>query len=628
MTSPNPSRDGRRRGKGPRIPQPPTSWRDRFRALQYVPLLLKMVYRTHPSYTITILAFRLVQALVPVSLLWVGKLIIEAVEVYYRAGQQVDWPYLWTLVAIELAIAVVGDALSRGSNLVEGLLSELFNNDVSIRIMEHAAKLDVAQFEDPDTYDQLERARQQTYSGIGFLHQILGLLQSVITLLSLITALVIYVPWLIVLLVVTVLPAFFGETHFATLGYLLRHRWTQSRRMLDYLRYVAATDTSAKEVKLFGLSKYLVRRYRESAEQFLLENKKLAVRRTTVGLLLATIGSLGLYGGYAVIIYYTIVGHQTPAGVFTIGVLTFLMGSFRQSRGLIQQVLLSLSQIYSQSLYIRDLFLFFDIEPRVFSKPEAIAVPKVLSRGFVFEGVSFKYPGADAYAVRNLDFELRPSESVALVGENGAGKTTIVKLLTRLYDPDEGRILLDGVDLRDYDLDELRANVGVIFQDFIRYSFLLKENIGIGQIDQMADIDRIKTAAERSLADTVAASLQDGFEQQLGRRFAGGVDLSGGEWQKVALARAYMREAQVLVLDEPTASLDARSEYEAFQRFAELTKGKMAVLISHRFSTVRMADRILVLKDGGVIEQGTHEELLKQRGLYAELFNLQAVGYK
>lgn len=304
------------------------------------------------------------------------------------------------------------------------------------------------------------------------------------------------------------------------------------------------------------------------------------------------------------------------------------MGSFRQSRGLIQQLLLTLSQIYSQSLYIRDLFLFFDIEPRVFSKPDAIAVPKVLSRGFVFEGVGFKYPGADTYAVRNVDFELRPSESVALVGENGAGKTTIVKLLTRLYDPDEGRILLDGVDLRDYNLDELRANAGVIFQDFIRYSFLFKENIGIGQIDQIADIDRIKTAAARSLADTVANSLQDGFEQQLGRRFAGGVDLSGGEWQKVALARAYMREAQVLVLDEPTASLDARSEYEAFQRFAELTRGKIAVLISHRFSTVRMADRILVLKDGGILERGTHEQLLQQRGLYAELFNLQAVGYK
>jgi ATP-binding cassette subfamily B protein len=587
-----------------------------------------MVYRTQPAYIVSILVFRLIQALVPVSLLWIGKLIIEAVELYYRSGQPVDWPHLWTLVAIELGIAVAADAISRGTNLAEGLLGELFNNQVSVQIMEHAAKLDVAQFEDPDTYDQLERARQQTYNGIGFLHQILGLLQSIITLLSLVTALVIYVPWLIALLVVTVLPAFFGETHFATLGYLLRHRWTQSRRMLDYLKYIAANDASAKEVKLFGLSPYLVGRYRESAEQFLLENKRLAVKRTAVGILLATVGSLGLYGGYAVIIYYTIIGHQTPAGVFTIGVLTFLMGSFRQSRGLIQQVLLTLSQIYGQSLYIRDLFLFFEIQPRVYSKPDAAAVPKPIAHGFVFDGVSFKYPGSNVFAVRDLHFELHPNESVALVGENGAGKTTIVKLLTRLYDPDEGRVLLDGVDLREYALDELRANVGVIFQDFIRYSFLFKENIGVGQVDQIGDMDRVRSAAARSLADTVAGSLEDGFDQQLGRRFKGGIDLSGGEWQKVALARAYMREAQMLILDEPTASLDARSEYEAFQRFAELTRGRLTVLISHRFSTVRMADRILVLQKGRLLEQGTHQELLEGRGLYAELFNFQADGYR
>lgn len=587
-----------------------------------------MVYETHPRYTISVLCFRLIQGLVPVALLWVGKLIIEAIELYYRGGQPVDWSYLWTLVAIELGIAIASDAMSRGSNLVQGLLGELFNNHVSIRIMEHAAWLDVSQFEDPDTYDRLERARRQTGTGPGFLRQILGLGQSAITLVSLIAALTIYVPWLVLLLVLTILPAFFSETHFSALGYRLRHQWTQSRRMLDYLRYVAANDWSAKEVKLFGLSPYLVDRYKENADGFIRENKKLAVRHTLVATIIGAVGSLGLYGGYGVIIYFTVIGRQTPAGVFTIGVLTFLMGSFRQARGLIQQVLLTLSGIYSQSLYLRDLFSFFEIEPSIRSKPDALPIPQPLRRGFTFEDVSFKYPGSDEYAVRHLTFELHRGRSVALVGENGAGKTTLVKLLTRLYDPDEGRVLLDGVDLRDYDLDDLRANIGVIFQDFLRYEFLLRENIGVGQVDRMGDFERIRTAAEQGLADTVAAQLEDGFDQQLGRRFEGGVQLSGGEWQKVALARAYVRQAQVLILDEPTAALDARAEYEVFRRFTELTKERLAVLISHRFSTVRMAGRILVLEKGELTEDGTHAELVSKAGLYAELFNLQAEGYR
>ena len=588
-----------------------------------------MVYQAHRGFTVATLFFRLFRALAPVTLLWIGKLIIEAVELYYRGGQPVDWSYLWTLVAIELVVAVSTEVFSRGSGLMEGLLGEHFRNEVSVRIMVHAATLDVAQFEDPDIYDQLERARQQTHKGIGFLVQMLGLVQSLITVLSMVAGLVIFVPWLIVLLGIAVLPAFFGETHFAALGYSLRHRWTQSRRMLDYLRYIAANDTAAKEVRLFGLSPYLIGRYREHADGFLLEAQKLAIRRNLVAALLAIVGSLGLYGGYAVVIYYTIVGHVSPSGeVFTIGALTFLMGSLRQSRSLLQGMLLSLSGIYEQSLYIRDLFLFLDIRPQIRSKPDALPVPKRIVDGFLLEGVGYKYPGSDTYAVRNVDLVLRPGDSIALVGENGAGKTTLVKLLSRLYDPDEGRILLDGVDLREYDLDDLHRNIGVIFQDFLRYSFLFKENIGVGLIDRMNDDERVRAAAVNSLADEVADTLAGGFDQQLGRRFDGGVDLSGGEWQKLALGRAYMRDAQVLILDEPTASLDARAEYEVFQRFTELTRGRMALLISHRFSTVRMANRILVLDNGEVIESGTHAELVSQRGLYAELFNLQAEGYR
>ncbi|MEE2898279.1 MAG: ABC transporter ATP-binding protein [Gemmatimonadota bacterium] len=607
----------------------PSSWGERFKALNTVPPLLKMVYKSHRGFMVGTLALRLLSAVAPVAMLWIGKLIIEAVELYYRGGQPVDWSYLWTLVVIELVIATGAEIISRASNLMEGLLGEHFRNEVSVRLMVHSATLDVAQFEDADIYDQLERARQQTHKGIGFLRQLLGLVQSIITVLLLVAGFALFVPWLIVLLAASVVPAFFGETHFAALGYALQHRWTESRRLLSYLLYLAANDTAAKEVRLFGLSPYLVGRYREHADGFLLEGQSLAIKRNAVAALLTIIGSTALYGGYGVIIYYTIVGRVSPSGgLFTIGTLTFLMGSLRQSRGLLQGILLSLAGIYEQSLYIRDLFRFLDIEPQVRSKPDALPVPKPISAGFVLEGVSYKYPGSDTYALRDLEFALRPGESVALVGENGAGKTTLVKLLGRLYDPDEGRILLDGVDLRDYDLDDLHRNIGVIFQDFIRYSFLFKENIGAGLIERMDDDDRIRAAAINSLADEVAVDLPGGFDQQLGRRFDGGVDLSGGEWQKLALGRAYMRDAQVLILDEPTAALDARAEYDVFRRFTDLRRGRMAVLISHRFSTVRMADRILVLEAGEVVESGTHDALLAQPGVYAELFNLQAEGYR
>jgi ATP-binding cassette, subfamily B, bacterial len=321
-------------------------------------------------------------------------------------------------------------------------------------------------------------------------------------------------------------------------------------------------------------------------------------------------------------------GHRGPAGVFTIGVLTFLVGSFRQSRDLIQRVLLSLTQVFEQSLYLDDLFSFLALSPRIRASAGARPVPVPIRDGFVFKDVGFRYPGADGWAVRHLDFTLRPGERIALVGENGAGKTTLAKLLVRLYDPSEGRILLDGVDLRDYDVDSVRRNVGVIFQDFVRYDLVLRENIAVGNIERREDEPRIFGAAERSLADTVAGRLKGRYDQMLGRRFDGGVELSGGEWQKVALARAYMRDAQLLILDEPTAALDARAEYQVFLRFSELTAGKMAVLISHRFSTVRMADRILVLRGGELAEGGTHEELVARGGLYAELFQLQAAGYR
>jgi ATP-binding cassette subfamily B protein len=601
------------------------SWGERLAALKYVPPLVRLVFQTHRGYTAAILALRALRSLIPVAVLWVGKLIIDAVIAAVgvaQAGGTPDWWHLTTLVGLELGIAVAGEGLARLSSLLESLLGDLFANRLSVRLMEHAATLDLAQFEDAETYDHLERARRQTIGRIGLFTLLLATAQDLITLVSLAGVLLVQLPWLLLLLTVAVLPAFLGEAHFASLGYSLLFQWTPERRLLDYLRYMGASDESAKEVKLFGLSPFLVGRYATLSDTFYQENKKLAVRRNIVSTLLVTLGTLGYYGAYGVIIYRTVLG------AFTIGTLTFLAGSFRQSRDLIQRILLALSQIYEQSLYLSDLFTFFDVQPSVVSKPGARPAPRPIGEGFRFERVGFRYPGSNRWAVRGLTFDFKPLERIALVGENGAGKTTLVKLLARLYDPDEGRILLDGVDLRDYDLNSLRQNIGIIFQDFVRYDFVLRENIGISQIGALNDEERIQEAARRSRADSVAERLKEGYGQMLGRRFDGGVELSGGEWQKVALGRAYMRDAQVLILDEPTAALDARAEYEVFVRFAELTKGRMAVLISHRFSTVRMADRILVLQDGHLADDGTHDELVARGGLYAELFSLQAAGYR
>ena len=590
-----------------------------------------MVWETEPRYVVGILVLRVARALIPLAVLWVGKLIVDEVVRAIGvagAGEPAPWLRLAELLALELGIALVGEGLSRLSALLESLLGDLFANRTSVELMRHAARLDLEQFEDAEIYDRLERARRQTVNRIGLFTLLLATLQDLITLVTLSVALAVYVPWLLVLLVVAVLPSLLGETHFASLGYSLLYSWTPERRQLDYLRYIAASDVSAKELKMFGLSDFLVGRYDRLSREFYEANKALSVRRSLVSSLLAAVGTLGYYAAYAVIIYLTVVGHRSPGGVFTIGVLTFLAGSFRQSRDLIQRVLLSLAQIFEQSLYLDDLFSFLALEPRIRPTAGARPVPHPIRQGFTFEGVGFRYPGAEHWAVRGLDFTLAPGERLALVGENGAGKTTLVKLLARLYEPTEGRILLDGIDLREYDLESLRRNVGVIFQDFVRYDFLLRENIAVGNIGGLEDEPRIQSAAARSLADTVAARLPGRYGQMLGRRFEGGVDLSGGEWQKVALARAYMREAQLLILDEPTAALDARAEYEVFLRFSELTQGRMAVLISHRFSTVRMADRIVVLRGGELVEHGTHEELLALGGLYSELFQLQAAGYR
>ncbi len=596
--------------------------------MRHLPRLLKLVWKTQPRYAVGVVLVRMAGALVPLGLLWIGKLIIdEVVAAVSRTNGDPDWRRLAALLGTELGIALAGTVLSRAGGLLESLLGYRFANETSVRLMRHAAALDLEQLENSEVYDRLERARRQTIGRLSLFSLLLSTMQSMITLVTITVAVAVYVPWLLVLLAVAVLPSFLGETHFASLGYSLLYSWTPERRQLDYLRYIGASDISAKELKLFGLSDFVVGRYDTLSWQFYEANRKLSVRRGVVSVALNSIGTLGYYAAYAWIIYLAVIRWESPAGVITIGTLTFLAASFRQGRDLLQQVLMSVAQVYEQSLYLDDLFGFFELQPRMQPPANPLPVPVPITQGFVFENVGFKYQNSDRWAVRGLSFQLRQGERLALVGENGAGKTTLAKLLVRLYDPTEGRILLDGVDLREYDIESLRANAGVIFQDFVRYDFLLRENIAVGDIAQAENQAAIETAAGQSLADSVAERV-GGYERMLGKRFEGGADLSGGEWQKVALARAYLREAQLLVLDEPTAALDARAEYEVFLRFSELTKGKMALLISHRFSTVRMADRILVLRAGELIEEGTHEQLVAGGGLYADLFQLQAAGYR
>lgn len=666
------------------------TWRERVAALRYIPPLIKLVWQTHRGYSSAMILLRLARAFIPVLTLWVGKLIIDAIiaaqEVGIGAGLFVEPQLrrLWQLVLLEIGIVVAGDLLARASALVESLLSDLFSNLTSVRLMEHAATLDLYQFENPEFYDVLERARRQTTGRIGLIAKLLSLAQDSLTLLSLGAALFVYNPWLLLLLFVAVLPSFLGATHFAALEYSLLYRWTPERRWLDYLRFLGASDRTAKEVQMFGLASWLVERYRDLSRRFYEVNRRLSIRKGVVSGALGVVGTLGYYAAYALIVV------RAVAGLISLGTLTFLAGSFARSRDLIERLLLGASDIYSQGLYLKDLFDFFEMRPTILSPTNAPVVPNPVREGFVFENVGFRYPESERWAVRNVNFALRPGERVALVGENGAGKTTITKLMAQLYDPTEGRILLDGRDIREYDVASLRQSISVIFQDFVRYDLAFDANIGVGEIDRVEDylmeadqlassaedqptrhffkrngngngahkvavraasIDGLNAsrnanehladgraadvpppiiaAAEKSLASGLLPRLPGGYRQMLGRRFDGGVDLSGGEWQKIALARSYMRDAQLLILDEPTAALDARAEYDVFTRFSELVRGRMAILISHRFSTVRMADRIIVLAGGRVVEDGTHEQLVaRPAGVYAELFRLQAAGYK
>jgi ATP-binding cassette, subfamily B, bacterial len=602
-----------------------SAWGDRVRALRNLPPLLRILWNSGPIVVTWGVVLRVIVAFAPLGIAAVAAWIVNGVQ-GRMMGQELR-PYFWWMVALEVILAVTMAALLRVIDYLDTVLADRYTHYVSIRVMDQASKLDLTTYEDPVFYDRLERARVQATDRLAMIQQMGRLLQQSVTTLAFTGVLLQSSPWLLLLMAAGVFPSFLGETHYAFLGYAKNFRQTPAKRQMDYLRQVAASREGAKELKLFGLSGFLTGRFRQISQRICEENVALSRSKLFWGGSLALVGTLGYYGSYAFVIW------RALHGAYNIGIFTFLTTAILQASSNLQQAFSTASGIADQALFLTDLIAFFEMKPTLGSKPDALPAPRPVRAGFEFRNVSFRYPGSERYVLRDFNLIFAPGERIALIGENGQGKTTIVKLITRLYDVTEGQILLDGVDLRDYSIEDLHREIGVIFQDFMRYEMTARENIVVGRVDGNGSVESIglagiEEAARKSQALQVIRKLPERYDQMLGRRFEGGVDLSTGEWQRMALARAYLREAQLLILDEPTAALDAKSELQVFERFAELTTGKMALLISHRFSTVRMADRIVVLEGGKLVEEGTHAQLLASGGRYATMFEMQAASYR
>ncbi|MFC0514085.1 ABC transporter ATP-binding protein [Mucilaginibacter angelicae] len=595
--------------------------RDRLVAYRNLPKFFSLVWKVSPRLTSYNILIRIMQAIIPLGLLNVSKYIIdEAIAITHNRALPYD--YLWKLIAIEFILILLLIILGKVTSLIDELLGERLTNDTTNMIMQHAAKLDLVQFENSQFYDKLERARQQTTGRAILLTHLFSQVQDLITIISYIVVLVTFNPWIIVILLSVTLPSLLGEFYFNNKNYTLLRSQTQARRELDYLSLVASSDVAAKEVRLFDLSGFFINRFKNISRDLYNAKRKFGVKRLIISSLISIPGIVGFY-----LVFFYIV-QQVLHGSLTIGGLTLLLGTIRQLGGLVQSSAKRFNAVAQGAIYLTDYFDFFNIMPTITIPNNPRPFPDPIISGFTFEDVGFKYTNSEKWANRHLNFTLRPGEKLALVGENGAGKTTLVKLLVRLYDPTEGRITLDGYDLKEYNIDDIRKQMGIIFQDFIKYQMSASVNIAVGDISEIDREDLITDAAMQSLAHPIIDRMPNKYQQMLGTHFDTGFELSGGEWQKVALARAYMRNSQIVILDEPTAALDARSEYEVFKRFSDITEKKTAVLISHRFSTVRMADRIIVLDKGEILEIGSHEELLQKGHRYAELFELQAAGYK
>jgi len=597
-----------------------TSLKKSFSALIYIPRFFKEIWNTNKTLFLSSAFCRLIGAVLPVIILWIGKIIID--EIILQTKLEItDLTQLWTYVGIEFGLIVLSDLVSRAIQLTDSLLGDAYSIDTSVRIIKKTNQIDISLLEDSEFYDKLERARTQTTSRVGLMSNALGEVQSLISIATLVAGLIYFEPYLIILLILSIIPAFINEIWFSQQQYSLARGWTAERRELDYLRFIGANDKTAKEIKLFGLTDFVVDRFKNLSQEYYDLNKKLAIKRSALGFVFNVLGTLSYYGAYIFIIYRVI------SGVITLGELTFLSGAFNRLTRNLQDFFSKFTRISESALYLKDYFEFIDIsiQPK---HNEDMPLPEKIKEGFEFVNVKFSYPESDNEILKGISFKIKAGEKLAFVGQNGAGKTTLTKLLLRFYEPTSGQILLDGVNINRFDKAKYQAFFGVIFQDFFRYEFTVRENIAIGDISQIENQEKIENAAELSLANQVVSELKKGYDQQLGKRFAKGQELSGGQWQKVALARAYMKDAKVMILDEPTSALDAKAESDVFERFIGLTEDKTSIIISHRFSTVRQANKILVLDEGRVLEMGTHEDLMANKSLYADLFKLQAEGYQ
>lgn len=565
----------------------------------------------------------ILQGLMPAATVLITRWLIDSVV--YGIVHHTISP-IWLPVIFQLAAGLVSNLLSTLSNTSQQLLQELVSNRTQLLILEKANTLDLAFFENAEFYDKLRNATDQsTYQPVTMVSQTFGLLQTIVTLFSMIIILLQLAWWLAIIALIVPIPSFIASSRYGWRGYQLMRRQSPERRLMAYFNRVLTTDQYNKEIKLFDLGNYFVERFRTLAVKFYEEKKSVLLRRYMIGFLWTSITVIANAG------IYLYVALQTVMGRITLGGLTLYTQTAIQTGQNFQSFLNGVSSTYENNLYVNTLFEFLEYEPKLVSpeNPQPIeAEAETKGLEIEFRDVSFTYPDKDEPALRKVSFTIHAGEAIALVGYNGAGKTTIVKLLTRLYDPDEGEILIGGRNIKEYDLKELREHVGVIFQDYVTYYMSARENIGVGRIADVENQPMVVSAAQKSGANAVIERLNDGYDTVLGRWFEKGAQLSGGEWQKVALARAFMRDAGILILDEPTSSLDAQAEYDVFARFRILTHDKTAIFISHRFSTVRLADRILVLEHGGIIESGSHSQLMELDGRYAELFNLQAEAYR
>jgi ATP-binding cassette subfamily B protein len=599
-------------------------WKELRGSFAHTPQAVRLVWQTNRGTTVGLGLLTLGGALLPASQAWVGKLIVDGVVAAIRGGADPERiKTVFAYLLIELGLFLLSTALNHARRLIQQLIQLQLANRIRADIIRKALTLDLAFFEHPDFYDRLQNARRDGgYKPVDLINDTFQIVQNTITLISFAALLLRFSPWLVVILLLTSIPAFIAETRFSEQGFRLLTRRAPETRQINYLARLLTEDSAAKEIKLFNLGDTLLTRYVTLFEKFFQEDKSLALRRAIVGFCLGLIATLGFYGSYAWIVWHTL------QGKISLGDMTLYLSIFRQGQSTFQSILSAVGSIYQNNLFMANFFDFLSLEPQmaVAAPPQRPAAP--LRRGIEFRGVGFRYPESDEWALRDVNLTIRAGEKIALVGHNGAGKTTLIKLLSRLYDPTEGTIWIDGVDIRALDPLELRQRIGVIFQDFVRYHLPAKENIGFGQIEALDSFERIVESARKSGAHAIIEDLPDGYETMLGRWFHAGHELSMGQWQKIALARAFMRNAEILVLDEPTASVDAQTEYEIFRQFQKLTEGKMAILISHRFSTVRMADRIVVIEEGRIAETGSHPELLRREGIYARLFGMQAEGYR